>query len=78
MFLLDYLNAFRYTAYITMVEVIFMESSKPAKKRVCVMLTPPDHERLSRLAAASGRTLPGYLRWLLHRHFREKDRHAPD
>lgn len=55
-----------------------MESSKPAKKRVCVMLTPPDHERLSRLAAASGRTLPGYLRWLLHRHFREKDRHAPD
>lgn len=50
-----------------------MENNKRKKKNVCVMLTPQDHSRLSQLAGESGRTLAGYLRWLLHRHFREQD-----
>lgn len=50
-----------------------MENNKRKKKNVCVMLTPQDHSRLSQLAEETGRTLAGYLRWLLHRHFREQD-----
>lgn len=55
-----------------------MECNKLDKKRVCVTFTKPDHDRLSQLAEETGRTLAGYLRWLLHRHFREQDHHAPD
>lgn len=55
-----------------------MENHKDTKKHVYVTLTKPDHDRLSQLAAESGRTLPGYLRWLLHRHFKEQDHPAPD
>ena len=50
-----------------------MENNKRKKKNVCVMLPPQDHSRLSQLAEETGRTLAGYLRWLLHRHFREQD-----
>lgn len=50
-----------------------MEYNKLDKKRVCVTLNLRDHQRLSQLAEETGRTLAGYLRWLLHRHFREQD-----
>lgn len=50
-----------------------MENNNCKKKYISVTLTQQDHDRLSQLAAASSRTLPGYLRWLLHRHFREQD-----
>ena len=55
-----------------------MKNTGLAKKTVCVTLTKPDHDHLSQLAEETGRTLAGYLRWLLHRHFREQDHHAPD
>lgn len=50
-----------------------MEYSKLNKKRVCVTLSLRDHQRLSQLAEESSRTLAGYLRRLLHQHFREQD-----
>lgn len=50
-----------------------MENDKMDKKRVCVTLSIRDHNRLSQLAEETGRTLAGYLRRLLHRHFREQD-----
>lgn len=55
-----------------------MRKHKVPKKRVCAALTEKDHARLTQLALESGRTLPGYLRWLLHRHFRELDRSDSD
>lgn len=57
---------------------VFVECSKSVKKQIYVTLTEQDHERLSRLARETGRTRPGYPRWLLYRHFRELDRGAPD
>ena len=45
------------------------------KKRVCVTLTERDHDRLAR---ETGRTPPGYLRYLLHTHFRERDGPPPE
>lgn len=48
--------------------------TRTEKKRVCVTLPKGEHDRLSRLAAETARTPAGYLRWLLHRHFREQDR----
>lgn len=55
-----------------------MNDYKRQKKVVHVSLTLQDYNRLSKLAVESGRTPSGYLRWLLHRHFRENARHAPD
>lgn len=55
-----------------------MEENKRKKKNVFVTLTQQDHDHLSQLAEENGRTLAGYLRWLLHRHFREQEHHAPD
>lgn len=43
------------------------------KKRVCVTLNLQDHDRLTQLADENARTRAGYLRWLLHRHFRERE-----
>ena len=51
-----------------------MEDNKSKKKNVCVVLTPQDYDRLSILAENAQRTRAGYLRWLLHRHFREQGR----
>lgn len=45
-----------------------MESEKSPSKTISVTLCPQDYARLSQLAEHSGRTRPGYLRWLLHRH----------
>lgn len=51
-----------------------MVSNKNGKtRRVCVMLTEEDYKRLARLAQESSRTAPGFIRWLLHRHFREPE-----
>lgn len=50
-----------------------MEENKNNKKKVCITLSLRDYERLSQLAEETGRALAGYLRWLLHRHFREQD-----
>lgn len=46
-----------------------MQSKKKIVKRVCVTLTKEDYEILSHLALNSNRTLPGYLRWLIHQDF---------
>jgi len=53
-------------------EVIYMQSRKKETKRVCVTLTVEDYEKLSLLALNTNRTVPGYLRWLLHRDFRAR------
>ena len=46
-----------------------MAVDKDQKKRICVTVSRQDYEELARLALESSRTLPGYLRWLLHQHF---------
>lgn len=49
-------------------------TTKNAKtKRVCITLTEQDYQYLSHLALETGRTVPGLIRWLLHRHFRKLD-----
>ena len=48
-----------------------MESKSSSKKIVSVVLTAYDYCQLTELSQENGRTRPGYLRWLLHRHFRE-------
>ena len=53
--------------------MIFMSLNIEKNKKVHVALTQEDHDRLSKLAEQEGRSRPGYLRWLLHRHFREVD-----
>lgn len=50
-----------------------MAESKHKSKRVCVTMTEQDHEHLTRLAYETLRTRSGYLRWLLHRDFKERD-----
>lgn len=50
--------------------------TREAKKRVCVVIGETEHQRLSRLAEESARTPAGYLRWLLHDHFRKLDKKA--
>lgn len=50
-----------------------MENTKE-KRRVCVTLPGGEHHRLSGLAEETGRTPAGYLRWLLHDHFRKLDK----
>lgn len=39
------------------------------KKQICVIVTEQDFAKLSQLAEKTGRTVPGYMRWLLHQHF---------
>lgn len=51
-----------------------MEKQKRQRKTVQVALSEEDYKQLTQLARESGRTAPGYLRWLLHRHLREQDR----
>lgn len=43
------------------------------KKRVSVILTEQDYAKLFCLAQKTSRTIPGYLRWLLHQHFRKPE-----
>lgn len=50
-----------------------METQERQRKTVQVALSKEDYERLTQLARESSRTTPGYLRWLLHRHFSERD-----
>lgn len=50
-----------------------MAERKHKSRRVCVTMTEQDHEHLTRLAYETLRTRSGYIRWLLHRHFREQD-----
>lgn len=50
-----------------------MLKNENSKKSVCVAISMQDHERLVRLAKETGRTKSGYLRWLLHEHFRQQD-----
>ena len=47
--------------------------NREGKKRVCVTLPGREHHRLSGIAKETGRTPAGYLRWLLHDHFRKLD-----
>jgi len=50
-----------------------MKSEGP-KKRIYVTIPGKEHERLARMAMETGRTPAGYLRWLLHAHFRDIDK----
>jgi len=50
-----------------------MKTREP-KKKVCVTIPRAEHERLVRMAGETGRTPAGYLRWLLHAHFRDLDK----
>ena len=50
-----------------------MAGGNHKSKRICVTMTEQDHEQLTRLAYETLRTRSGYIRWLLHQHFREKD-----
>lgn len=49
-----------------------------AKKLVHLALPEATHTRLKELAKATGRTIPGYLRWLVNCHFRELDQSGKD
>ena len=49
---------------------------KTIKKRVSVQLRQQEYERLSRMAEESGRSLAGYLRWLLYKELRELEKDA--
>ena len=44
------------------------------KKLVHLTLPAAVYTRLKKLADATDRTVPGYLRWLVNRHFWELDR----
>ena len=48
--------------------------NKTPHKGICVTITMEDYERLVRLAWGSGRTVPGYMRWLLHEHLAALDK----
>lgn len=48
------------------------------KKLVHLALPEATHARLKELAEATGRTIPGYLRWLVNCHFRELDQSGKD
>lgn len=47
------------------------ESNKTRRVTICV--TEQDYEKLNYLARESCRTIPGYLRWLLHQHFKKPE-----
>ncbi len=49
-----------------------MQPKKKEAKKVCVTMTKEDYEKLSRLALNTSRTLPGYLRWLMHQDFKAR------
>lgn len=48
-------------------------SERKQAKRVCVVMSQQDYERLSQLAWEACRTASGYMRWLLHQHFKKLD-----
>ena len=50
-----------------------MNKEAQGKKRISVMLNPQDYIRLTQLAESSGRTRPGYLRWLFHLHLKSTE-----
>ena len=50
-----------------------MNKNKTEHKSVCVTIEKQDHERLARMAWETGRTVPGYIRWLVNQHLRETD-----
>lgn len=47
------------------------------KKRVQLMLDHQSYDRLKELADASKRTVPGYIRWMIHCYLYERDAGIP-
>ncbi|MDE7218873.1 MAG: hypothetical protein K2O45_04535 [Oscillospiraceae bacterium] len=43
------------------------------KKRVQLVISDTIYSRLKNLSEASGRTVPGYLRWRVHNHLEKLD-----
>ena len=50
-----------------------MKAAK-GKTQVTLTLKMEDHDRLLDLANAAGRTLAGYIRWVLKEYLREQDK----
>ena len=48
-------------------------SERKRTKRVGVVMSQQDYERLSQLAQDASRTGSGYMRWLLYQHFKRLD-----
>ena len=68
------LARFERKAKIKLDEVMLMAGEKTKSKEIRVTLTQQDYDSLSQLARETERTMPGYMRWLLHEHLWKKAR----
>lgn len=48
------------------------------KKRIQLVISDTIYSHLKNLSEASGRTIPGYLRWLIHSHLEKLDTESND